>query len=322
MRWDSKVKLMGPKVWDLCLIILILLTSSRCVQLSARMSEACPELEKANYPAGLLIDQRDRFIANEIRTQNFTVHERCAAELVEAGLTLSAGVALSILLEQAIFTDKHRADMAVAIQRRQSQLEALIKLSVLTGNKVEARPAMKWGQSFEEVTMFLKFASRIDSPGCNDVTEQSEAIRTLDGSTHLSIGGLCVLAGRPVRFVLDLPLYEDVQPNGLKVVTAGVGAVIITLKKRRVGIWPQIWKKGFNKKGYPITIWWDLSGSQFEKGMRAFRKLRQELDEEDSEGLWRDNPRRSGAVSESSTILDRMARGLVGIWRQLVHFLW
>lgn len=276
-------------------IILNTITLSVCcggIKLPETLTKACPDLASVELPARLKFDERDEQLLQEINSRKMSTSVRCVSELVELGLIQSAAAILSELKSKEEFGHRERSDLSVSIQRKQSQLEALIKLSLLTSTKLEARPAAKWGQSFEEVTFFLKYASRIDSPGCNDVTEQSEQVKIINGAMQLSVTGLCVLAGRPVRFVLDLPLFEEVQPSSIKTVAAGVGASIITIKKKKVGIWPQIWKRGFNKKGIPITVWWELSGAQFEKGMKAFRKMRQELDDEDSEGLWQDNPRR------------------------------
>src|SRR3990167_4318 len=306
-----------PRTATLIFILLMATFAQSSQRLSEGMVKSCPGLASFALPAGTKLDQRDELVSQYIASTEKLESPSCVSELVQTGLIQSASELLQRLVTLESFDQKARSELSVAIQKRQTQLEALIKLSLLTGTKLEARPALKWGQNFEEITLFLKYASRIDSPGCNDITEPQEQIRTEDdGNMSLGVTGICVLAGRPVKFVLDLPLYEKVHPGSLKVVSAGVGASIITFKKKQVSIWPQIWKKGFNKKGSPITVWWELAGAQFEKGMKPFRRLQQELDNEDSEGLWKDNPRQP-RLEDYESWYSRTLKTIKSFWSNL-----
>lgn len=170
-----------------------------------------------------------------------------------------------------------------------TKLNNLQKLSMLSGKSVEIQPAFKWGQSHERVLMFIKFANRIDSPGCLD---RSDLLVNVDENHNFTLSARCILAGALANFKLEFPLFSEVWPKSIKVENAGVGSILVTIKKQKSWIWPQIWHAGHPKIS-SATVWWDLKGKEYDLAMKTFGNMHQRMDARDDEGLWSNEKKQS-----------------------------
>lgn len=207
----------------------------------------------------------------------------CPLELVKVGLFQAAEMIIrDYFLKNGENIENYFKFGAKSIM---TKLDGLHKQSMLSGRSVEIRPAFKWGQSQERILMFVKFANRIDSPGCLD---RSDLKVNVGENNELSLDAHCVLAGALVYFKLDFPLFADVWPQSVKIENAGVGSILVSFKKRKLSIWPQIWKTG-HPKIPTASVWWDLKGKEYDSSMKTFSKLHQKIDAEDEEGLWASN---------------------------------
>lgn len=213
----------------------------------------------------------------------------CPAELSKLGMFSSA----EYLIETQILPEKSDIENSFKLSSNYitSRLENLHKLMLNAGKKITISPAIKWGQSLEDLLIFVKFAPRIDSPGCNELLEKEVFISE---SNELRLEAFGILSGAPVRFSLTVPLFDRVIRQGIEVKNAGVGALIIEVKKVKNNVWVQLFQERFDASGVKSTVWWDLSGGKYSEGMRVFREMHKKMDQRDAEGIWNSKPRRGG----------------------------
>jgi hypothetical protein len=182
-----------------------------------------------------------------------------------------------------------------------SKYDGIHRIALNSGKRITVSPALKWGQSYEDILVYVKFAHRIDSPGCNEVTHRT-ALISQNNELRLEANG--ILAGTPINFNLSVPLFERVIKDSIEVKSAGVGAVILEIKKVKHGIWHQLHQQGADNSRFTASVWWDLKGAKFDGAMEAFKKLHKQIDQKDDEGIWKTKPRRDDRRGFFSRFLD------------------
>ena len=241
-------------------------------------------------------------------------HSECPTELVRHGMLSSAEHLIShFILPNKINIEQSFRFMANSLK---AKYDGIHRFALNSGKRITVSPALKWGQSYEEVLVFVKFAHRIDSPGCNEVFARTASI-SQDNELRLEAQG--ILAGTPINFNLSVPLFERVIKDSIEVKNAGVGAVILEIKKVRHGIWHQLHKQGSDHSRVTASVWWDLKGAKFDGAMEAFRKLHKQRDQRDDEGIWKTKPRREERRGFFWRFVDAAVEGLVWAKRSLLR---
>jgi len=68
-------------------------------------------------------------------------------------------------------------------------------------------PAFQWAQSLENVFLSVKFAYRIDGPGCLDIFDEVVEIT----SDHLNMTAFCKIDKQVMKYELFIPFYGIVD---------------------------------------------------------------------------------------------------------------
>ena len=246
-------------------------------------------------------ETREKAVADRLKelvSAKSNIQADCVDVLVRHGLFDGAEYLVkNYFLEQKIdLQNAYRTFM----NSHRNRLDEMLRLASAGARRVQAPPAIKWAQSYDELAIFVKFAHRVDSPGCLQVDHQN--IRITENN-ELKIEGSCITGGSMIEYNLLLPLAEQAEASSLSLESGGGGTVIVKFKKKRVGIWDNLWTKGYNKTGKSIGIWWELKDGKYKDPMKQFARRQQVLDdEEDKEGLWKDA--KSG--NEDESVVDRI----------------
>lgn len=244
------------------------------------------------------------FLSKKLQEGN-EFHADCPIELVKSGMFEAA----EYLIKEFFIPRGENIENNFHFQANsmKSKLENLHKLSMQSSKPINMQPAFKWGQSQEQIIMFIKFANRLDSPGCFDISNRQ--IEVID-DVNFFLKGTGILAGSLVSFGLEFPLFTEVWPSSIKVENAGVGSVTVSFKKRRMGIWPQLWKAEYPK--IPKTaIWWDLKGKEYDKAMYEFSLIHQKLENQKDGDLWHNKKKKE----EEPNFLAKIWRGAVNLFK-------
>ena len=274
--------------------------------LQQRQLITCPKFFKEiPFEDYSLKDKTVKKVLETLIAKGEQFHKECPLELVKAGLFDSAELLIKDhFLPAGVHLENFFKFGASSLK---TKLDALHKVSLMSGKSVQLQPAFKWGQSQEEIIMFVKFTNRLDSPGCNDVEDRKVEIK--DEAT-LSLSARGILAGSLVEFNLTFPLFTQVWGNSVKMESAGVGATIVKFKKRRIGIWPQIWEPGYPKIA-SSGVWWDLKGEEYDSAMASFYSIHQKMDSREEFKIDRD---------ESPSIFTRIGSFFRGLFNRFFNF--
>jgi hypothetical protein len=261
-------------------------------------------------------ESKDSTVLEQIKSDlaaGASFHADCPTELVKNGMFSSAEYLISnFILPNRINIEQSFRFLTNSLK---SKYDGLHKLVLNSGKRITVSPALKWGQSYEEILVYVKFAHRIDSPGCNEVSQRTVSI-SQNNELRLEANG--ILAGTPINFNLTVPLFERVIRDSIEVKNAGVGAVIIEIKKVKHGIWHQLHKQGADNSRFTSSVWWDLKGAKFDGAMEAFKKLHKQIDQKDDEGIWKSKPRKEDRRGFFWRFIDSVVEGLAWVKRSLL----
>ncbi len=115
-------------------------------------------------------------------------------------------------------------------------------------------PAFQWAQSLKNIFIEVKFAHRIDSPGCLEIEDLNKSFT----NNSLYLSGKCILTEIPIKFVLNLNLYNEIIPENCSIKFESVGRYLITIKKRKIIFWERLLfekEKIFNN----MKIWYEMN---------------------------------------------------------------
>jgi hypothetical protein len=127
-------------------------------------------------------------------------------------------------------------------------------------------PAFQWAQSLENIFIEVKFAHRFDSPGCLEINDLNKSFT--NNSVYFS--GKCILTETPIKFELNLNLYDKIIPEKCSVKFESVGRYQITIKKNEVKFWERLLfdkKQVFNN----MRIWYEMR-NKYEQELKKFDK--------------------------------------------------
>lgn len=143
--------------------------------------------------------------------------------------------------------------------------------------KMEVAPVMKWGQSDDEVHVFLKLSHRFDSPGCLELTKEPEV--SVEGD-RLRFRAECVQAQYPMIFVLDFALLREVA--GFRLERMSIGNYRLVLAKRAEEIWEDLFLHFDDRARFTVKVWYELEDrypgpmERFYAKMEAYFKLKKD----------------------------------------------
>lgn len=135
-------------------------------------------------------------------------------------------------------------------------------------------PVIQWAQSRNHVFLNVKFAHRMDSPGCLGVKE--EAVNITNNTLFLSAFG--IQAHQPIRFQLNLTFAHNIAHDASYYNFEAVGTLFFNLSKTDAtsGI---LWRKLLENDAQKIPIWWEMKGT-YSKDMEDFVQLLEEEEEQ------------------------------------------
>lgn len=111
-----------------------------------------------------------------------------------------------------------------------------------------------WAQSLTNVYIMIKFAHMHDSPGCLELKNQEIEILP----NYIYFKGSCIQGEVPVKFNLNINLFNDIIREESTWNSSSVGRLQITLKKKNTPIY---WKS-INKEGTTlpnnVKVWSDM----------------------------------------------------------------
>ena len=147
----------------------------------------------------------------------------------------------------------------------------------MTKGVTEISPAFMWAQSLDHVMLSVKFATRMDSPGCLDTFDPNITIN----STHFVMSISCRIDKQVFRYDLDLELFDEIDANSSYFELGSVGRLYANLTKAGGSSrWRRLLKS--TEKVPNMQLWWEIH----EKHESALLRHTQfETDEDFMEGI-------------------------------------
>ena len=138
-------------------------------------------------------------------------------------------------------------------------------------------PAFQWAQSLDHVFLNVKFATRMDSPGCLDTFDPNITI----GNNTFQMFISCKIDKQVYRYELDFELFENVDLNVSYFELASVGRLYVNFTKAdRPSRWRRLLKQ--TEKMPNLSLWWELH-ERYDEALLKHTQF--ETDEDFMEGL-------------------------------------
>ena len=137
-------------------------------------------------------------------------------------------------------------------------------------------PVFKWGQSEDNILIWVKMSHKIDVPGCLDIKDSSLTFE----KNLMKFVVNCMQANQPLEFRLELLLNDDLHHKKATWKKDSVGTGIITIPKNTDGmIIRDLLHKNFKKPpNMKVQVWWELKNAH-KKAMEEYERII--FDEED-----------------------------------------
>lgn len=100
-------------------------------------------------------------------------------------------------------------------------------------------PCFEWAQSMDRIFINIKFSHKWDAPGCMDVKDSEVLVH----ENLVMINTVCVIGDNPVKYVLNLDLYDYIDENDIMSNTSTTGRFQLSLKKKTSGYWKILRRK-------------------------------------------------------------------------------
>jgi len=166
---------------------------------------------------------------------------------------------------------KFRDALNIAINNVQKKLEDLHnKFRFEDSDFQRVSPAFQWAQSMTHIYIQIKFAHRHDSPGCLEIKNQS--IEIFKNMAYFK--GYCVLGDVPIKFELNLELFQDVNKEESSWDFSSVGRFQLTLKKNMANMYWDRLLKDPNDNPTNMKVWFEMR-AKFEDQLQSY------MDEDD-----------------------------------------
>lgn len=143
-----------------------------------------------------------------------------------------------IPLPQNLSFKEIRKVLKTTIENLQNKLDSLKNVVRSYEKNIQiVSPALRWAQSKDFITMEIKFSHRFDSPGCLEL-ENLETNISYDKILHFS--GFCFLGDVPIKFEMNLKLFEEINRLQSSFSAISVGKYMINLRKKKSEKWPSV----------------------------------------------------------------------------------
>mmetsp|Transcript_70063 Transcript_70063/g.81693 ORF Transcript_70063/g.81693 Transcript_70063/m.81693 type:complete len:292 (-) Transcript_70063:185-1060(-) len=139
-------------------------------------------------------------------------------------------------------------------------------------NVQQAIPVFQWGQSNSTVLIQIKFAHRWDAPGCINIKDEVVKIE----SNSLYFSAFCVQANNPMKFVLNITLYDEIVPESSLWKLESVGRMHVELTKKYEKIWIRLPES--TETISQLQVWWDLR-DKYADSMDEYSRMLDELED-------------------------------------------
>eukprot|EP00929_Paragymnodinium_shiwhaense_P069971 TRINITY_DN3536_c0_g1_i1.p1 TRINITY_DN3536_c0_g1~~TRINITY_DN3536_c0_g1_i1.p1 ORF type:complete len:667 (+),score=190.76 TRINITY_DN3536_c0_g1_i1:153-2153(+) len=164
-------------------------------------------------------------------------------------------VDLSFSVRKAVRTLKDEAD------------ELLRTLNPKYGQAQQVSPAFQWAQNDTCVFLTVKYTVRWNAPGALEATD----INVQMSGSSFNFTGLGKHSNNKYRYVLSLPLFDNIREESSSWSAASVGKLSVTLRKR----WPRKWPRLLGDKKMKITNMhvWSERQEQFDSSLTGMNSV-------------------------------------------------
>ena len=144
-------------------------------------------------------------------------------------------------------------------------------------------PVFKWGQSFDEIFLLVRYAHRFDSPICSNTKDHRFSVK----ENMLNFAVECDQGNNPIFYNLNILMNKDVDGSKASWKPESAGTAVLTIPKTNKG---EIWLNLLGTKGWTkpsamkLQVWWELKGAH----KAAMEKYSELLEEDDDDNLWGD----------------------------------
>jgi hypothetical protein len=190
-------------------------------------------------------------------------NSRCIDQLVKTGNFKSLDYFLMEINRRGI---KFRDALNNAINNVQRKLEDLHnKFRFEDSDFQVVSPAFQWAQSMNHVFIQIKFAHRHDSPGCLEIKDQSvELFKNM-----LFFKGYCVLGDIPIKFELNLEMFQNINKDESTWDFSSVGRFQLTLKKEMAGMYWDRLLKNAEENLNNMKVWFEMR-AKYEDELKSY----------------------------------------------------
>lgn len=111
----------------------------------------------------------------------------------------------------------------------------------------------------------IKFAHRHDSPGCLEIKNHSIEIY----KNMFYFKGYCVIGDIPIKFELNLELFQDVNKDESIWDFSSVGRFVVTLKKQMPNMYWDRLLRDQNEHVQNMKVWFEMR-NKFEEELKSY----------------------------------------------------
>ena len=115
-------------------------------------------------------------------------------------------------------------------------------------------PSYEWAQSMNYIFINIKYSHKWSAPGCVEVSKEHTTIfENLVMQT-----AYCFMGDNPMKFILNLDLYDHINEKESKFSSSSVGRYMLTLKKQNNSYWKSLHRKGADQPDN-MRVWIEMS---------------------------------------------------------------
>lgn len=211
-------------------------------------------------------------------SKNFDLYKNYSTSCIEQLLQNSLYTSLDYYVTELNKNNIHfRETLSTSINTLSKTLEALNnKYKYAETDYQVVSPAFQWAQNMNQIFIEVKFAHRIDSPGCLEIEKLSHEIN----KNFFHLEGYCVLGDFPIKFELNLNLYDEIISEGSTMNSGSVGRYQLYLKKREAKYWERLL---FDKNQVisNMKVWFEMK-NKYDSEIGMFENNKNEDEDEKS----------------------------------------
>lgn len=186
----------------------------------------------------------------------------CIDVLVKSGKFKALDIYLSELSKRNI---KYKESLDMSINTVKKSLEEISNKHKY--NEIEyqiVKPAFQWAQSLKDIFIEVKFAHRLDAPGCLEMKNLKVDIK----EDQVNLVGYCVLGDVPMKMDFHVNLFKHINLTNCTHHPDSVGRYKITLEKKKSGYWRKLLKDG-SEIPNNMKVWFQMR-DKFEEELKPY----------------------------------------------------